>query len=81
MPLLGRFDQFFARPEIRTLDLSRAVFEQATELRAQHRLATPDALHLAAAIRADCDEFWTNDRRLERAAAGRIAVVSIGDLP
>jgi predicted nucleic acid-binding protein len=33
-------------------------------------------LHLAAAITAGCDEFWTNDRRLEDAAAGRISVVT-----
>lgn len=65
---MERFEQFFARPEVRTLSISEAVFEHATELRAKHRLSTPDALHLAAAIDADCEEFWTNDRRLERAA-------------
>ncbi|WP_170286768.1 hypothetical protein [Thermochromatium tepidum] len=38
MPLLERFEQFFARPEVCTLGMSQSVFEQATELRAQHRL-------------------------------------------
>lgn len=61
--------------------MSQAVFEQATELRAQHRLSTPDALHLAAAIDAGCEEFWTNDRRLECAAAGRIEVIVFTDEP
>lgn len=77
--LLERFDDFFAHPSVRTLDLSRRLFEQATELRARHRLSTPDALHLAAAIDAGCEEFWTNDRRLERAAASRLAVVAFAD--
>jgi predicted nucleic acid-binding protein len=36
-------------------------------------------LHLAAAITAGCDEFWTNDHRLEQAAAGRLALVTFGD--
>jgi predicted nucleic acid-binding protein len=51
----------------------------ATDLRAQYRLKTPDALHLAAAITAGCDEFWTNEHRLEQAAAGRLTLVTFGD--
>jgi uncharacterized protein len=46
------------------LALTSSVFDLATELRAQHRLKTPDALHAAAAIANGCDEFWTNDRQL-----------------
>lgn len=46
------------------LPLSSSVFDLAAELRAQHRVKTPDALHAAAAIFHGCDEFWTNDRRL-----------------
>jgi uncharacterized protein len=46
------------------LALTSSVFDLATELRAQHRLKTPDALHAAAAIFNGCDEFWTNDRQL-----------------
>ena len=36
--------------------LSRVVFDLATDLRARHRLKTPDALHQAAAIRTRCDD-------------------------
>src|SRR5262245_10722039 len=46
------------------LSLSPPVFDLAAELRAQHRIKTPDAIHAAAAILNGCDEFWTNDRRL-----------------
>ena len=45
--------------------------------RVQHGLKTPDSLHLAAALRHGCTEFWTNDdplarrrRRLGRECAG-----------
>lgn len=58
-----------------TLALDRAAFEVAAQLRADHGLTTPDAIHLGCAIRHGCDEFWTNDRRrFEAAAAGRLQV-------
>lgn len=78
--LLGRYDAFFALGEVGHAEIDRSVFDLATELRATHHLKTPDALHLAAAIRAGCAEFWTNDRRLEQAAEGRLKVVSIDAL-
>lgn len=75
MRLLDEFDRFFDLPTISKIPIDTAVFDLATELRAQHGLKTPDALHLAAAIHAGCDEFWTNDDRLAKAAAGRVTVV------
>jgi predicted nucleic acid-binding protein len=51
------------------LTISDAEFARAAELRATHRLKTPDALHLATANRYACAEFWTNDDRLKQAAA------------
>lgn len=78
---LARFDRFFASPALTIIPLGRPVFNLATELRAQHRVKTPDALHLAAAITAGCSQFWTNDRRLERAAEGHLQVVSLEELP
>jgi predicted nucleic acid-binding protein len=80
-PVLCVFDQFFQRPDIESVPMSRAVFDLATELRAQHLLKTPDALHLSAAITAGCDELWTNDRRLEKAAAGRLAIREFSGKP
>lgn len=55
-------------------DLSTTVFERAARLRAEHRIKTPDAIHLAAAIEHGCDEFWTNDRRLANAAPGSLEI-------
>lgn len=70
--LLERYDDFFAQPDLATAALSRAVFDRATALRAAHRLKTPDAIHLAAAIEAGCDQLWTNDKRLAAASAGHL---------
>ncbi len=55
------YEQFFK--DCQLIDLNRSVFEQATELRVNHNLKTPDALHLAAALGV-CDQFWTNDQQL-----------------
>lgn len=79
LDLLADYDAFFAGEGITWQSLETDVFDLATEIRAINRLKTPDALHLAAAIRAGCSEFWTNDRRLELAAAGRLRLLAFGD--
>lgn len=73
--LLDEFDRFFSIPVISKVPMDTNVFDLATDLCAIHGLKTPDALHLAAAIHAGCDESWTNDDRLAKVAAGRIRVV------
>jgi uncharacterized protein len=72
--LLRRFDRFFDSRDLRRLRLTSKVFDLATELRARFSVKTPDAIHLAAALEGDCDEFWTNDRRLPEAVGERIAI-------
>ncbi|MDR0736144.1 MAG: type II toxin-antitoxin system VapC family toxin [Zoogloeaceae bacterium] len=74
---LLQFETFFARPDTECLALTLAVFDLATELRARHRLKTPDALHLATAIQAGCEEFWTNDHRLDMAAGNHLKTVTL----
>ena len=60
--LIDEFDLFFEGAEI--VPLTTDVVDLATLYQAHHRYTTPDALHLAAAVVADCDIFLTNDRRL-----------------
>lgn len=61
---LEDYDEFFNRSAAQVVDLTTAVCDRATEIRAFHRFKTPDALHLAAAIEAGCNRFLTNDHRL-----------------
>ena len=72
--LLAAFDHFFGSRGLRVVRFTRAVFDLATELRAEYGIKTPDALHLAAALKGSCDEFWANDRRLPRALEARVSV-------
>lgn len=69
--LVELYRQFLSTSQ--TLSISDATFARALELRVNHRLKTPDALHLAVAQQHGCDLFWTNDRRLA-VAAGELSV-------
>lgn len=71
------YDTLFSDARHHFTPMDRACFETATALRAAHGLKTPDALHLAAALQAGCDEFWTNDQRLAQAAQGRMSIVNL----
>ena len=52
---LRRFDAFFARPDLHLVDISPAVVEQATALRARHNLQTPDALQAGSCLQVGGD--------------------------
>lgn len=69
--LQQRYRNFFGT--VTSLPIPEAVYEDATTLRARYHLKTPDALHLAVALRQGCEELWTNDDRLAK-AAGKMAV-------
>jgi len=56
--------------------LTRPVCIRAAAIRARRRYETPDALHLAAAIEANCDAFVTGDRRLSGFPDIEVAVIA-----
>ena len=64
--LLAAFDTYFAEIISETIPLSSVVMDMATEIRARYGFKTPDAIHLACAVIADCDLFLTNDKQLGR---------------
>ena len=74
--LLAEFDAFSASPGLLCVGLSAAVCRRAAGIRASHRYRTPDALHLAAAVEADCDLFGTADRRLRSFPDIEVTVIS-----
>jgi predicted nucleic acid-binding protein len=75
---LATYRNLFENCEMQSLD--RAVFDLAADLRVRHRLKTPDALHLAAALHAGCGELWTNDERLVAAAKSHLEIVTLDRL-
>jgi len=70
--LLTIYDSYFERCEMIPFD--RPLFDLASRLRIDHRIKTPDALHLAAALTGECEQFWTNDDHLAKAAGTQLEV-------
>ena len=64
--LLNRYKKFFE--QCVRFDMPPEVYQRAAELRAEHSLKTPDALHLATAQFHGCTTLWTNDNRLNNSA-------------
>lgn len=61
-----QYRELFEANAVRFLDASYPVFEDAARLRAVASLTTPDAIHAATALRADCSLFVTNDADFRR---------------
>lgn len=70
---LKLYDAFFAACEF--VELNRAVFDLAAQFRVSSSIKTPDALHLALAIKAGCNTFCTNDKQLFNLASQHIKVL------
>lgn len=64
--LLKLYDEFFSAAELTLMDIGLQVIDTATDLRATHKLKTPDAIHIATAITCGATVFLTGDRDLTR---------------
>lgn len=64
--LLGEYDAVFGAARFVLMDVTAAVLDRATELRARHGFKTPDAIQLASAIEAGADAFLTGDAGLTK---------------
>ncbi len=75
--LATRYEALLTRSRgIRFVDLDRPLLRSAAHLRALFSVRTPDALQLAAALRARCTKYLTNDRALPRIPGLEIRQVS-----
>jgi len=70
--LLSIYEGYFESCQLVPFD--RALFDLASRLRIERRIKTPDALHLAGALVSGCEQFWTNDGHLAKAAGKKLEV-------
>ncbi len=63
---------------ITTLPVTLTIAQVAAELRAESRLKTPDAIHLATALEHQAVAFLTNDRDFGEARS--LEILRVGDL-
>jgi predicted nucleic acid-binding protein len=75
--LLARYDATFTNARI--VEVTAAIIERATELRARYGFRSPDAIHLATAIDGGADVFLTGDTELARCT--EIAVNVLAPVP
>ena len=73
-----QYRELFASNAVRLLDASYQVFEEAASIRAETGLRTPDAIHAATALLAECTLFVTNDTDFRRVL--RLPIVVLDDL-
>jgi predicted nucleic acid-binding protein len=74
---LARFDAFFLHPDLEWVELSPAVVEQATLLRAEHNLRTPDALQAASCLQLGANAVMvTGDAGFQRVPTLRLALLT-----
>jgi predicted nucleic acid-binding protein len=65
--LIKTYEGFFENENsIRLIDVSLPISKLAAEFRATHNLKTPDAIHVATAIKAEASCFITNDFQLKK---------------
>ena len=64
--VLVMYDRFFASAGLTVAEVDARVIDRATQLRAEHRFSTPDAIHLATAVEHEADVMITGDRDFAR---------------
>lgn len=60
--------------------IDRQVLVDAAQLRREHGIKTPDAIHLASAILAGCTHFVTNDTQLLGCRVPGLRLVALTDV-
>jgi predicted nucleic acid-binding protein len=69
------FRSIFAAAEMDLIPATLAIWEDAARIRAVTGLKTPDALHAATALQAECTLFVTNDGDFRRVEGLPVAVL------
>ena len=73
---LARYDEFFSRPDLEWVELSKDVVELAAVVRVRHGLRTPDALQAASCLQLGVDHlFLTGDAIFRRVDGLNVTVL------
>jgi predicted nucleic acid-binding protein len=64
-------------PRLKFIELDEVLAEQAGLIKRQNHLQIGDAIHLATAMQAEAESFFTNDKRLARIASKHLGIQSL----
>ena len=74
---LNAFDAFFARPDLRWIELTQEVVELGAAIRVRHGLKTPDALQAASCLQLGADHlFLTGDATFYRVERLKVKILT-----
>ena len=62
--LAAEYRDILLNSRLMLLEVSSGIAEKAAQLRAAHKIRTPDAIQISAALEAGASHFFTNDIRL-----------------
>jgi len=71
MVLVSAYEDFLQNAEIKLLSINQTILR----LRAITKLKTPDAIHAATALLANCDQLFTNDSDFRKVPALSVKVL------
>ncbi|AIE86754.1 type II toxin-antitoxin system VapC family toxin [Fimbriimonas ginsengisoli] len=71
----GRIESFFRSPSVQVLPFDYQQTHRFADVRAQYKIKSADAMHLATASTAGVDLFLTNDLALKRLVVQGIAFI------
>ena len=64
--LLQAYDQLLLSSSLQLIPIHQEILRNAAQLRGDYNLKTPDAIHLATALRESCNLLLTNDVQFRR---------------
>lgn len=76
--LISAYETLLTATEVEVFPITFDVLREAANLRANHNLKTPDAIHSATAQAANCTHFLTNDSAFRR--LNNLQIITLSDL-
>jgi predicted nucleic acid-binding protein len=74
--IIAQFESFLSKAGIPFIEVNKTHAEKAYELRAKYKfLKGMDALQIGIAIESKCDQFLTNDAKLEKIVEIKVILV------
>ncbi|AFZ42352.1 PilT protein domain protein [Halothece sp. PCC 7418] len=73
--LLQAYDQLLLSSSLQLIPIHQEILRNAAQLRGDYNLKTPDAIHLATALRENCNLLLTNDVQFRRVTGLSITIL------
>ena len=74
--LISDYEQLLLNSPMQLIPINQSILRQAASLRATNSLKTPDAIHAATAMTAQCNLFITNDNGFRNLAELPLVVLT-----